>query len=138
MASCAKKATLGKCSFPLPLCWPRLASTSHCNLVMWCSQAPHREWGPYNKGTSWHCGWATFLLPPQKCLQASHPFRGGAQHHICRAVSKQAIGHHAHNVVDLFFELNRTHNVQALNVEDDVAVISDKTCTVLGAATQGG
>ena len=57
-------------------------------------------------------------------------FRGPQQQHIRRAGGKQAVGDHADDVVQGLLHLHRIHDLQAMHVEDDVAVVGNKVFAV--------
>lgn len=65
-----------------------------------------------------------------------HPAGRSQQKHIRPAQGKQTVGHHAHDVVQLRFQLDRLGNLQVVDVEDDVAVVGDKTVAVHRIAAQ--
>src|SRR5690554_2421529 len=61
---------------------------------------------------------------------ALHAIAGAQQQQVRRAAGEQAIGDHAHDVVQFFFHLDRAGDIQVVDVDDDVAVVGGYTVPI--------
>src|SRR5690606_25954455 len=61
---------------------------------------------------------------------AFHAVTGAEQQQVGRAAREQSVGDNADNVIEFFFHHQRAGDIHVVDVDDDVAVVRDKTIPV--------